>query len=307
MIVNPAAGNGRGLSVWESVREDFETAFNPPARVHVTERRGAAIRYARRIARDAVRQVGICGGDGLINEIVNGFLRARDEGELNEEMPVFVLIPAGTGNDYVRSLGLPVDPGEALRVQSESPLRTVDAGRVNGRFLVNVGGVGFDAEVASTVDGMPGWLKRFRPRYSYVYGVLRTLPGHTNSPLTLRTEDQTVQRTCFLVAFGVGTTEGGGMKILPDADPADGLLDVLVAGDLGTMDALRLFRRIDSGEHLDHDQIEQFRTEWLQIDGPEGVRAQVDGELLGGLPIRVRCIPGALKVACPPDGPSRSN
>lgn len=298
MIVNPTAGNGRVRRRWPGIHRRLVAALGSEPAVWFTEGPGHAGELARAAAAESYDWVAACGGDGTVHEVVNGLCRARYDDGLGEAVPALLVIPAGTGNDFARSLALPIHPDAALDLLAAGKLqpRWVDAGFVAGRYFVNVGGVGFDAEVAAEVNRIG---KRLPGAATYVWALLKKLVTYRNEKVLIEAAGRRLEQKILLVAVGTGRYYGGGMMILPHADPADGLLDACIGGDLSRLGTLALLPRIFSGGHVGHPQVAFLKADRVRIDGPRHLHVHADGEVVGRLPVEFRAVPAAVRLLSP--------
>ncbi|HEX6987893.1 MAG TPA: diacylglycerol kinase family protein [Bacillota bacterium] len=303
MIVNPMAGNGRVRRHWPGIQRRLADVLGYEPPVWFTERPGHAAELARARAAEPHAWIAACGGDGTVHEVVNGLCRARFDDDIGDAVPALVVIPAGTGNDFARSQGLPVHVDGSIDLLASPGLesRWVDAGFVAGRYFVNVGGVGFDAEVAAEVNRLG---KRLPGAASYVWALLKKLVTYRNEVVVIEAGDLRIERKILLTAVGTGRYYGGGMLILPPAEPADGLLDACIAGDLSRLATLGLLPRIFSGGHVGHPLVTFLRADRIRIDGPRHLNVHADGEIVGQLPVEFRCVPGAVRLLAPAPPPS---
>lgn len=300
LIVNPIAGNGRAHGLAPRI-EAWLAERGTPARLMETRERGHAERLSAAAGDLGHDRVVVVGGDGTIQEVVNGLLA---DGRTHEQgLPSMGLVPAGTGNDLVRDLALPLDPFAALTIALGEESRAIDVGHADGdggrgRFFAVAGGVGFDGRVAHVMFGHRYPWQRGRSGYmlSTIIELLRW--RNRRLRLTLQTPDGEVERdhVSLLTAFANGPFYGGGMQICPGADVADGLIDICVAGDLSRMEAFRLLPGIYRGAHVGHPKVEFVRASSVRIDGDADTLVHLDGEPFGGLPVTVRIMPGALHV-----------
>jgi diacylglycerol kinase (ATP) len=267
-----------------------------------TRERGHAERLAATAGDLGHDRVVIVGGDGTIQEVVNGVLAGgRASGE---QRPGIGVIPAGSGNDLARDLALPIEPMGALATAFGDEERHIDVARADDRrgkvrHFVVAGGVGFDAQVAHVMFGhrMP-WQKG-RAGY-FVSTFIELMRFHNRRlQLTLGSADGELrsEHVSLLVAFANGPYLGGGMQICPGADVADGLLDLCVAGDLSRMEALRLLPGMYKGAHVGHPKVEFLRAASIQFDGDPDTLVHLDGEPFGNLPLTIDVLPSALRVA----------
>lgn len=301
VIVNPIAGNGRAhhlaprLGDW-LVRERIE------ARLLETREAGHAERLAAAAADLGHDRVVAVGGDGTVQEVLNGLLTGA--AGRNGERPTFGIVPAGSGNDLARSLDLPFDPHAALEVALGDAAEALDVGRARRgdgalRHFGAAGGTGFDAQVASV---MAGHRHRWqRGRAGYFLSTLIELARYRNRALQVRlATDQGARQVdgrFLFVAFANGRFYGGGMQICPDASTADGWLDVCLAGDISRLEALKELPGIYAAKHVNNRHVEIVRAREVRIDGDDGTLVHLDGEPLGRLPVDIDLVPGALRVA----------
>ncbi len=208
---------------------------------------------------------------------------------------VLGLIPAGTGNDLCRGLGLDAaDPVTAAQVIAAGGRRVVDLMQVNGHVVGGVLATGFDAMVNARANAMP-W-----PKGELRYPLAALAELRVFSPLEYRLtiDGDTRDLHAMLVAVGNTSSYGGGMQICPDADPTDGLLDVTIIHPAGRLRLLRLLPEMYSGKFVRDRTVERLRVRSICVDGP-GLVGYGDGELIGPTPLDVRVLPEALTVFAP--------
>ena len=285
MLVNPASGRGGAPRAAAVAVERLRDAGFSVRRVQ-----GADVAEARVLAREVVEEglpeLVVVGGDGLVQVAVN---------ELAHSRTVLGIVPAGTGNDAARSLGLPrSDPRAAADLVVAGRVRTVDLGRAGGTWFFNVVSAGFDAVVNERANGMR-W-PRGRARYTLAtLAELRTLhPWHYE--LDLDGSRRAVD--AVLVAVGNGPGFGGGLQVTAGAVIDDGLLDVVLFRPVTRTDLVRTYPRLYRGGHRSHPAYEHHRVSAATVGGPDLV-AYADGERLGPLPVTVRAAPRALRVFAP--------
>jgi YegS/Rv2252/BmrU family lipid kinase len=207
------------------------------------------------------------------------------------------VLPGGTGNDYARCTGLPVDFYEGGKVALSGSFRYVDIGRLSsGKHFISVIGAGFDAEVAANVNRYP---KYFGGTIPYMAGIVKTLWQYTPRDLEIEMDGRRIVRKSLLIAVGLASSYGGGMKIVPDAKVDDGLFDVCIGGDLGRAEVLGLVPQIYKGTHVNHPKVEMARCRHIAIASKQPTNLQAEGELIGQLPVEITILPGHLKLACP--------
>jgi YegS/Rv2252/BmrU family lipid kinase len=226
------------------------------------------------------------GGDGLVGALAGAV--AGTPGRLG-------VVPAGRGNDFARSLGLPAEPVAAARGLARAAERRIDVGEVDGRPFVGIASVGVDAEANRLANRAPGWLG---PSVYPLAGVV-ALARWRHATFTLTIDDRTVPFRGFAVGVGNGGFYGGGLHLLPDAALDDGALDLCLFGEDRR---LRLLREIPARRTAGHAanptvRFDRGRTVTIEADRPLVVYA--DGEPIGVTPSRIGVRPGALAVLAP--------
>jgi len=284
LIGNPAAGRGRGARRLAAA-EVLARARGVACTVRPTRHPGEAEGFAREAAAAGATLVVALGGDGTVRDVAAGLVGVGEAG------PALGIVPVGTGNDLARSLLLPFDVPGAVAVALGPDERLLDVWGWNGVPFVNVAGVGLDAAVARVVNTR---FRRLRGPLPYVAGLLSVLPGFR--PFALRVAGPEGEWTgqAWLAALGNGRYYGGGMCIAPGALTDDGLLEVVVVGDVSRGELLRQFPGLFAGRHVRHPRVGVLRLSECRVEavapGPT-----LDGELLDGLPARVTRL-GRLRV-----------
>jgi len=288
LVLNPAADRGRA-----SGRRGFVSRFLAERGVepiwHVTRGPGHASRIVGELP-DGALTVAV-GGDGTVHEVAAA-CAGRDR--------VLGVLPVGSGNDYVKALGVGTDLGRALEVLVGGRVRAVDAGEVNEVPFNNGLGIGFDAEVAAGVAGAPAWLGGTG---RYLWSVGRLLWGFRCHEATLRLDGGgAIETETILVAVALGTTYGARFRLAPEARLDDGLFDVVFSEELSRAEVLPLIPAALGGTLLKHPKVHLARAREVEVELAEEVPAHVDGEILAPTRVfRARVLPGALRVVAPHD------
>ncbi len=291
VVFNPVAGRGRARAALDELVRQLEAAGAEHA-LHVTTGPGHAVELAA--ATPAGATVVAVGGDGTVHEVVTGLVRA--EGGRAVTSRCLGVVPVGSGDDFAHALGLRRgDVPAAVRTLLAGARERVDLGMVNGAPFANAFSTGFDADVASRLDDAPGFLKGLA---AYLYALVISLGSARSVPakVVLDGIDAGVG-TALLVAAQNGPRTGGSFRYAPDAVPDDGLLDVVVARDLGLLGTLSVLPRVMMGTHLTHPKIELRRARRVEIEWVQPRRAHADGESAGRSErFVVELLPGALTV-----------
>ena len=295
LIVNPVAGAGRTAKKWPQIKELLKN-IGLRFEDDITEAPRHAIELARSAAKKGYELVVSVGGDGTINEVVNGLY---DAGNIKDVM--LGIISTGTGSDYIRTIGIPPHHKEACQRLLNPRMQLVDLGVVeysnNGemvkRLFVNFAGLGFDAEVvkATTLK-----FKALGALPSYLMGLLTTFLSYNNKEVSIKLDGKQDNRKICTIVMSNGKYGGGHMFVAPDADPGDGLLDVMIINDINKPDLLWSLPRVYRGTHLTHPKVTVERAREIEITTKEPMSLQADGELLGEAPANFRILPSALKI-----------
>jgi diacylglycerol kinase (ATP) len=292
VIVNPAAGAGHAARLVPWLRERL--ASRADAELAVTSRPGDAERMADDARREGRGRVVAVGGDGTVQEVINGLLGAGGAAPA-----VLGVVPLGSGNDLARSLGLPADPATAWIAAVGHGERRVDLLLARGsggraRWFASAGGIGFDAQVAAAMASRAAWQ---RGGAGYLLTTLAELRRFSNRRVELSVDGTTTTRPVLFVAVANGEYYGGGMRIAPGATVDDGLLDVCVVGDVSRLTALRQLGNLYRGTHVRHPQVDLLQGRTVAIGGDSSTLVHLDGEPFGGLPVSIDVHPGRLTVA----------
>lgn len=290
MLANPTAGRGRHRALLSGVVERLG-AGGRPVRLLDARTSEEAEKVCHRAVAEGVAVLVAVGGDGTVHQALQAVA----------ERPVgFGVVPAGTGNDFAAGTGVPLNPMTAAEqiaaAVHDRRFRPVDLGRMTGtdgevRWFGAVLAAGFDAIVNERANRMR-W-----PRGPRRYDLAIALEMARLRPRVYALELDGVDHGFegVLVAIGNCESYGGGMRILPGADPADGLLDVVVAAPLGRLTLVRLKPRLRRGTHVTDARVTTYRAREVRIHADD-IIGYADGERIGPLPLEVRCVPGAVRL-----------
>jgi diacylglycerol kinase (ATP) len=286
LVINPVAGQGRGASVGTHVAGYLNS-------------RG--IKYEIIIGRNGIDQadslqrfldrnpdcsgVIAVGGDGLLHLVLQKITPAQ--------VPLAV-IPAGTGNDFVRTLGWSLEDVDAIleAVLSKKP-SSVDLGLVDGEWFAAILSTGFDSIVNEKANAM-SWPKG---PMKYNAAIAIELPRFKPHHYKIVLDDRTISTQAMLIAVSNGRSYGGGMLVCPQADISDGYFDVMVLHPVSKLEFIKVFPRVFKGTHITHPAVEIVRSKSVKISAD--AVAYADGERIGQLPVSAQCIPGALMTWLP--------
>ncbi|MDX6441975.1 MAG: hypothetical protein QOE43_1704 [Gaiellaceae bacterium] len=296
-LVNPASGNGGTGKRWPELAHRA-AQLGLEGTTLFSERPGHLIELAEQAASDGAELVVSVGGDGTLNEVVNGLVRAGSAAEL-------ATIPLGTGMDFVRTYGIPTRFDDAVRTALDGATRTIDVGRVvyrewsgveSERYLANVGSVGMSAAVAQRANGMS---KALGGKATFFYALTRVFFEWENTLVSVQLDDESREGRMHDVIVANGQWHGGAMHLAPEAQPDDGLFDVVLIGDVTKRDFVTTAPKLYKGTYLAHPKIELLRSRTVTVDAPERLPIELDGEQVGTTPVRFEIVPAALRVRVP--------
>jgi YegS/Rv2252/BmrU family lipid kinase len=282
LIVNPRAGaRARSDTIARVIAAVGRLGWHLDVRE--TLARGDASRFAADAAARGVPFVLVAGGDGTLNEAIQGLAgSATAVGQ----------IPLGTINIWSREIGLSQDPVEAARELVAGEVRRIDLGRANGRYFLLMTGLGFDAEAVHAVEGAPK--RRFGPMAFFAVGLLAALRT-SGTDLRIRADDRQFETSAALVTIGNTRLWAGAVQITHHATAADGLLDVCFFPGRSIVSKLRHLALVFMGRHDNDPDVTYMQVRELLIVARSPMPLQIDGEPFGTTPARVEVVPGALR------------
>lgn len=296
-LVNPASANGSTGRRWPEIAHRAQAAgLEGDARF--SERPGHLGELAREAALAGAERLVVVGGDGSVNEVANGLAGLT-------RTPELAIVPRGTGWDFVRSFGIPNDVDAAVRIAVEGDVRTIDLGRVAYRawdgsdaeaVFANVASAGMSGAIAQRANGTT---KALGGKASYLWATFAVFAGWSAVRTRLTVDGEIRDGRMFDVVVANGKFFGGGMKMCPDAEPDDGLFDVVTIGDVTKRDLVVTMPKTYRGSHLPHPKGELLRGRVVSVDAGVPVPVELDGEQPGTTPARFEVLPAALRVRVP--------
>ncbi len=295
-VVNPVAGGGRVGATWSTLSEALRQA-GLQFQAQLTGRPGDGTPITRKAIAEGFRHIICVGGDGTVNEVVNGLVL---DGRIPSDV-VLSILPQGTGSDFGRAMNIPRVTAEAVRLAASGRTRVVDIalirclrdGQPVERYFVNVAGVGFDGDTCVRVNRMS---KRLGGTIPYLTGLVMSLISYQNKPTVVTHDGQRVRGKYNSVVVCNGQYFGGGMWVGPRAAADDGLLDVVILGDLNKVELLLNLPRVYRGTHLTHPKVSTFRTRHVRIESEGRMYLEAEGELVGETPAELSILRSALTI-----------
>ncbi len=296
-IINPTSGNGYGIKAWQQI-ERILIARSRPYKAAFTQ----AARDAYSITGDflgdgRMNAIIAVGGDGTLHEVANGIHHASSHIPLG-------CIPAGSGNDFARGYGIPMQIEDALvAILDPHDLLDADVLKMGERIAMNAIGAGFDARIARVTDtsGYKGWLNKLGlGKLAYVVSLIRVLVTYKPCQATVTVDGQTyTYKQVWLITTANIPHIGGGMAICPMATPTDGLADICVVSGITKLKLLLLFPRVYKGAHINLKEVRFHRGRQIRITADQPLDIHMDGESAGECPAAFEVHPGKVRVIIP--------
>ena len=277
LLINPNSGNGRGEKVGRIVKEELaaldveyiEISANSAMQCQENLR-------SRLVSSQSFEGLFLVGGDGTLNIAIQ---------ELVKTSLGVALIPAGTGNDFARTLNLNLkDPRQLISFYLSNKPALVDVGKVGERYFVEVLSTGFDSMVNERANTM----HRIKGRAKYNLSILLVLSTFKPKNYEFSIDGLSFESKAMLIAVSNGISYGGGMKVTPDAKIDDGFFDILILTPVSRFDFLRVFPKVFSGKHITHPAVKILRGKLVEINSD--AVAYADGERIGSLPIKASVV-----------------
>lgn len=297
-IVNPKAGGGKGFADWPRIKNllhkhhiDFDFQF--------TQRKYHAVELAVWAINNGFEKVLVVGGDGTLNEAVNGVFMQQKK---RVQEILIGVIGVGTGNDWQRMYSFPRSyDGKVEAIKNENTFLQ-DVGKVDffesrvnqSRYFVNTAGLGFDAEVALGTNRLKE--NGRKGKVLYMLSMLSALISYQSTLASISIDDQKFGGKTFSVTLGIGKYSGGGLLQVPFAQPDDGLFDITIISNIKRWDVVRNIYRLFNGTILKHPKIEGYQGKEIFVSSRPPVNLEVDGESLGTSPFKFTIIPKSIKV-----------
>ncbi len=299
-IVNPAAGGSRGNKRWSKIEADLKS-MGIAYEAHITNASLHASHLAKEGVEKGFRHILIVGGDGTLNEVVNGLF--AQQAVPSTEVTI-ALVSIGTGNDWIKTMGIPKEPKEAVKLlKNPTNTRTIDAGLAtyhkhghkHSRHFINVAGMAFDAEV--TRDANNG--KSALGPVQYWMSLVKVIFTYNAVPIKVEVDGAVYDGPTFCLNVGNCMYAGGGMMIVPGAKPDDGLFTITHIKNVSRWTVIGNVAALGDGTFTKLDNVEQYTGKNVKVTSPVPVWLEVEGEVLGEAPFEFNIVPASVKVLVP--------
>jgi YegS/Rv2252/BmrU family lipid kinase len=298
VIVNPNAGHGKGKKDWtkiSSLLAKYEMSYF----ARFTEARRHAMLLTREGIRNGYRRIIVVGGDGTMNEVVNGAFAQKICPTTSITLG---MITVGTGNDWGKLFGIPMQYEPAIQILKEGKFMLQDAGIVyyyyrtsrQKRYFINIAGLGFDAVVVKRTNLQKD--RGHKGKALYMFNLLKSLLFYRHTHTAVDIDGNKILDDVFTISIGIGRFSGGGMMQTPHAIPDDGLFDITIVRKIKKGDIIMSLKMLYDGTILNHPKIEGYKGKGILIDSDPLIHVEADGESLGHSPIEFRILPKSINI-----------
>ena len=298
-IINPVSSNGKTGKRWPAYEQKFKKA-KLNLDINETLYPGHAVNLTKTALNDGYKTIMAVGGDGTVNEIVNGFYQ---DGQLINQEAVLLVFSQGTGSDYIKSLGLNKSIETVINIYKKYERKWVDIGKMKylnfdekevERYFVNEADVGIGGE---TVEYVNRSSKLMGGLLTYLIGAIRTVVKYDNKDMKLTIDGEVIKEGLInSVMVSLGKYFAGGMPIAPQAVIDDGLFDIVILGNLTKLETLLNLYKAYRGTHIDYHKIDYLKGKEIKIDSKDRVLIDIDGESAGLLPAEFKILKKAFPV-----------
>jgi len=300
LIVNPSSANGTTGKNWTRIYQEIRRGLKMDLDVRFTDRQGHGTTLATEAIKGGYERVVAVGGDGTINEVMNGFF---EKGKVINPDAALAVMSIGTGSDFVKTLDFPTTPFEAAERIRQGKVWPIDLGKCTftglggeegSRFFINIADFGSGGAV---VDKVNRTTKVLGGQISFLWGILTTLPTYKNKLTKYRVDDGPEEEkilNTFIVANG--RYYGGGLKPAPNAELDDGVFDIVSIGDVGFFEAVSSLGKFRKGTYLEIPKVTFSKGKTVVASSEQAQLVEMEGEVVGRLPARFEMVPKAMKI-----------
>ena len=297
LIINPASANGSTAGAWPGIVAEAQR-LGMRVEERLTEAPGHATELARAASEDGADVVVAVGGDGTVHDVVNGLV---GPGGTRIGTAALGVIARGTGRDFIRSHRIPTDTKGALRVIAKGPLQTIDIGeliaqgdRPEGRRFANAASAGVTGAIAKRANESS---KRLGGTATFLLASFQGFRAWTNTEVHVELDGRPIDVTAACVVCAIGHSLGGGIKVAHGARTDDGLLEMVLVGNVSAKDLALNVHRLYTGTLGGHPEITHLKGVTVTVTSGTPLPIEADGELAGSTDATFRCLPGVLRLA----------
>ncbi|MEA1973336.1 MAG: diacylglycerol kinase family protein, partial [Candidatus Cloacimonadota bacterium] len=286
-ILNPHAGIGKPKKEWPVIQRILKEK-KMGGKVVFTKSHNQAVTLAKKYSDDGYKNIIAIGGDGTLNEIINGIFQSSKKDKVN-----IGLIPLGSGNDFANGIGLSSDIEENIERIRIGQTVKYDVGNIEDLYFINSLGIGFDALVSANANK----IKKLKGLPKYLWAVIKTLKSLKPYSVDIKIRNYSISRNILLISIGNSNLTRGGFKLSPNAKPNDQLFDITIIDSLSKYKVLTLLPKAISGKHLSNKAVTTIQSDHIEITSDTPLPVYMDGEipeLENPKNITVKVIPSAI-------------
>lgn len=288
---------------------EFKSAFTGDYQLnfYITEHEKHSIKLAETASNDSTDIICV-GGDGSLNEVINGVMQAKEKGMNTHQWENIRvgLYPKGTGNDFAKTVLMPADCSVLKKCVDSDSHKFIDLGvadfidRANNsgtRYFINITDTGMGGVIAQKLANYPRWMG---PNLTFQRAIISTLIGYRKQQVKVKADSFDYDGQVMNLVVANGKYFGNGLGIAPDALADDGLFSIVIVGKISMFDYLRFLGDVRKSKKINHPQLTYLKARNLYVESPGGpLPIDMDGEFIGYTPLRIRIVPRALKFICP--------
>ena len=290
-IINPAAGKGKNLKLIPRIEKMFKDKEDKCI-IEITKGIGDATKIARSYSEKGTYRIYSVGGDGTLNEILNGMVNSSSS---------LAVIPSGTGNDFIKSIynfSKQDKIEDILFKMINGKEKYIDLCEINDRYFINIASVGFDAEVAYNSIRLKK-LPFIGGKLAYILGIILTVFNYKSYKLSIDIDDKSINLDALLVAIANGRYYGGGINVTPKAEIDDGLFNICAIKKVGRFKILTLFPQVIKGNHAEIKEVSFYSGRKVKIKSEEDIAFNIDGEITKGKEAEFKIVKNGIKIIYP--------
>jgi len=287
-VLNPNAGNGKTKREWPKIKEILQEK-KISGKIITTKSHKQGIDIAKEYADNGYENIIAIGGDGTLNEIVNGVMQSK-----NHKNVTIGLIPLGSGNDFARGIGLEFDLNMNIERIRSNQVTKFDLGKLENKFFINSLGIGFDACVAANANK----IKKLKGIFKYLLAVFYSFGELRPLTVDITIRNFTITKNILLISVGNSNLTGGGFRITPNAVPTDNLFDISIIDYLPKFKIMYLLPKAIKGKHMNHKAVSAIQSDHILIESKSQLPIYMDGEIPtfdNPKRLEIKILPSAIK------------
>lgn len=290
LIVNPSSGNWRGKKILPAIIKELKS-LGVNFEIELSGREKASMELARSAAQQGYKKIIAVGGDGTINEVVNGIIGYD---------VLFGLIPVGFGNDFARSFNFSSNIRKACATIAGNKFASIDVGKINNSYFINSAGFGFDGFVVyHALKGKAEGKSKIIDFLRYVKCTVRGVREYRGIDIKVKIDNEEMQKKVYMLVIGNNKYEAKGCPVIPDAKLDDGLFDLCVIDAMSVFDVIAHFPLVYFGKHTNSKYVKFYKASEITITSSDVIYGHADGESLQGREFHSKIFPGKLKILIP--------